>query len=506
MNKIHKSLLLASLFGAGALSSCDKTLDINTDPTRPSTVTTDLVLPAGTGNVAYVMGGNFNIIGNFFAQHWTENLVASQYKDYDRYRIYQSTNDRDYQTLFAGGLKNLRYVMDHAKGDSSNYAAIAGLESAYTFQVLTDAFDKVPFTEALQGANNTQPKFDEGPVVYDGIIAMINQSVAKINADGVNVGQQDIVFGGNMDQWRRFANTLKLKIFLRQVYVPSRQAAAQDSIRAMYTREAAFLGATENAQVGVFSSNPQNGNPLYLAEVFNSSGIKNNIIASQTIIGYLEDTNDPRIDYFFDKPTAAGLTSHVGTLQGQAIVGGTDDISKKSTPSKSKIDAPSSPVIFISGAESLFLQAEASLRGLGAAGNAKSLYNAAITASFARLGVPQTTTVTTPGTPPVTTVTHVLDNFLASPDVDFNNTPSDEAKLERIITQKWVSMSGTEGFEMWTELRRTKYPSFVSGTAYSDLPGKTFAKRLIYPISETSRNANAPQVELAYVPVWWDKK
>jgi hypothetical protein len=504
MKKMHKSLVLLAFLGAGAIASCNKQLDINVNPTQPATASPDLVLPAGTGNVAFVMGAPFNIIGNFFAQHWTESLTANQYKDYDRYRIGQTTNDRDYQTLFTGGLKNFRYVIDHAKGDSSNYAAIAGLQSAYTYQVLADGFDKIPFTESLQGAANTQPKFDDGPVVYDGLITLIDQAIANINSRGINVGSQDLVFGGNMEKWRRFGNTLKLKIYLRQVY--ARPDVAQTGIKALYTAGAQFLGATEDAQVTGFSTANQNGSPLYLTDVYTNSGIRNNIIASQTSIGYLTDTNDPRIDDLFSRPGSttdvATTSAHVGTPQGDAIRGASGDITTRSRPNLQKIAGPASPVVLISGAESLFLQAEAAYRGFATGADARSLYNQAITASFLHLGTPTTRTDVAGS---VSTTVPVLANFLASAPIELNNVTG-ESKLSRIITQKWVALNGTEGFEAWTELRRTKYPAFITGTAYSDLPGKTYAKRLIYPFSETSRNANAPAVELAQVPVWWDKK
>jgi hypothetical protein len=493
MKTAHKSLLLLSFLGTLGLAGCEKQLDINVDPTRPGTASPDLVLPAGTGNIAFIMGGSFNIVGNFFAQSWTESLVASQYRDYDRYRLTQSDHDREYQTLFTGGLKNFRYVMNRAKGDSSNYAAIAGLQSAYTFQVLTDAFDKIPFTEALQGAANTQPRFDEGPVVYDGLIAQIDTALARINANGVNVGQQDQIFGGDMDKWRHFGNTLKLKIYLRQIY--ARPAVAEAGIKALYASNAEFLGATEDAQVTGFSSASLKGNPIYLIDIATTSGIPNNIVASQTIIGYLQDTNDPRIGGLFSLPTAAGSTSYVGTPQGQSIAGGTDPISAQSRPNLQKIAAANSPVVLMSGAESLFLQAEATLRGFATgASTAQSLYEQGITASFTRLGI------TMPAT------------FLTGTEIAFDSGSGSgaggysERRLEQIITQKWVSMSGTEGFEMWTELRRTKYPSFITGTPYSDLPGNTYAKRLLYPFSESSRNSNTPALEAASVPVWWDKK
>ncbi|MFC6226149.1 SusD/RagB family nutrient-binding outer membrane lipoprotein [Hymenobacter artigasi] len=497
MNNTHKSLLFLALLGTGGLASCEKQLDINTDPTRPATASPDLVLPAGTGNVAYTMGAPLNIIGNFFAQHWTESLTANQYKDYDRYRIGQTTNDRDYQALFTGGLKNFRYVIDRAKGDSSNYAAVAGLQSAYTYQVLTDGFDKIPFTESLRGAANTQPKFDEGTVVYDGLITMIDDAIGKINSgsSAINVGGQDLIFGGDMGKWRRFGNTLKLKIYLRQVY--ARPAVAEAGIKALYASGAQFLSATEDAQVKGFSSANQNGNPFYLADVYSGSGIRNNVIASQTSIGYLTTTNDPRIDDFFSRPGSsidvAATTPHQGTPQGDAIRGASGDISTRSRPNLQKIAGPASPVVLMSGAESLFLQAEAALRGYTTA-SAQSLYEAGIRASFTHFGR------TLPAT------------FLASTGIAYDGGAGtgaggfSERRLEQIITQKWVALNGTEGFEAWTELRRTKYPSFITGTAYSDLPGKTYAKRLIYPFSEISRNANAPAIELAQVPVWWDKK
>lgn len=487
MKTIHRNLIAVALLGTTGLAACDKQLDINVDPTRPATASPDLVLPAGTGNVSFIMGGSFNIAGNFFAQHWTENLLASQYRDYDRYRVGQTSFDREYQALFTGGLKNFRYVIDRAKGDSSNYAAIAGLQSAYTYQVLADGFDRIPFTEALRGAANTQPAFDEGPVVYDGLIALIDESLGRINATGINVGGQDLIFQGDMAKWRRFANTLKLKIYLRQVY--ARPSVAAAGIQALYSSGATFLGATEDAQVTGFSTVSQNGNPLWLTEVSATSGIANNIIASQTSINYLTTTGDPRIDDFFNRPNNVATAPHVGTPQGQAILGGSAAITTRSRPNQTTIAGPSSPVVFLSGAESLFLQAEAALRGYAAGASAQSLYEQGITASFTRFG----------RTMPA--------GFLASTPIAFDAaTGFTERKLEQIITQKWVALNGTEGFEAWTELRRTKYPSFITPPSTSDLATGVIIKRLLYPISETQRNPNTPAVELADVPVWWDKK
>ena len=491
MNKIAKISLGSLLLAATGLSGCKDFLDVNNNPNLPTDVSPELVLASGTGNLAYVLGGQFQIAGNFLAQHWTQSLSSNQYKELDRYNILQTTYATPYTTLFAGAQQDFQFVINRtSRGDSSNYAAIAGIEQAFTYQLLSDTYDRVPFTEALQGSNNTQPRFDEGPVIYDGAINLINQSVARIKPGGISPGRQDIVFGGDMEQWRRFANTLKLRMFLRQVYV--RPQLAEDSIRAMFARGAQFLGGAEDGQVAIFTSTNKNSNPLFLTERYIDSGIQNNIAASSTVIDYLTDTSDPRIDALFDRPNNSATAAFVGTRQGLAGSPTAPPmpplITALSRPDAVNITGPTAPVILISGAESLFLQAEAALYGWAGAATPKSLYEQGIAASFDRLGV------TLPAT------------FLASADIDLDNATTTEAKLDRIITQKWVSMSGSQGIEAWSELRRTNYPSFIMPSISSVLAPGLIANRFLYPDVESSRNPNTPAVAPVQTPVWWDTK
>ena len=502
MNNISKILISSLLLSTLGLSSCKDFLDINANPNLPTAVSPDLVLASGTGNMMYVLGGQFQIAGNFLAQHWTQNLVSNQYKELDRYNILQTTYETPFTTLFAGAQEDFQIVINRAKGDSSNYAAIAGIQQAFTYQLLSDAYDRVPFTEALQGSANLQPRYDEGPVIYDGAINLINQSLAKINTSpgAVAPGIQDIVFGtvtgattttirplaDEMALWRRFANTLKLRIFLRQVYV--RPQLAQDSIRNMFNRGAQFLGANENAQVAFFTSG-KNANPVSITE-FLGSTITGNVIASSTVIDYLNTTADPRIEDLFDRPNNSATTAFAGTAQGLAGTSNapTGAITTKSRPDIVKIIGPTAPVILISGAESMFLQAEAALYGWAGSANAKTLYEQGVRSSFTRLG------------------TALPSTFLASAPINLDNATSTEAKLDRIITQKWVSMSGSQGFEAWTELRRTNYPSFIRPSVSSTLAAGIIANRFPYPSTESARNPNTPAVQLVDVPVWWDTK
>lgn len=489
MNNLSKLGLGVLLSGSLGLASCEKQLDINNNPNLPSSVSPELVLPAGTANLSYVLGGQYQIVGGLWAQYWTQNYVQNQYKEQDKYNINRVTFDGPFVTLFAGAQQDFQFVIDRTRGDSSNYAAIAGLEQAFTYQVLSDAYDQVPFTEALKGAQNTKPIYDKGPVVYDGIINLINASVNKINTTtSVRVGNQDIVFGGDMDKWQRFANTLKLRVYLRQIY--ARRPVAEAGIRALYAANAQFLGPNENAEVAVFTTTNKNGNPLYLTELYGGSAVKENLIGSATIIGYLNGVNDPRVDDYYDRPGNSPTAAHVGTRQGAAGVPGAPApaISTRSRPDLVNILGPTAPVILISGAESQFLQAEASLYGFGAANTPKALYEAGVEAAFDRVG------------------RAVPAGFLASAPIDLDNAIGVEAKLDRIITQKWVSMAGSQAFEAWSELRRTNYPSFIVPSASSSLRPGVIANRFQYPDSEGARNPNTPPLEQTETPVWWDVK
>ncbi len=489
MNKIRKIGLLSALVAATALSACEKEfLDINKNPNLPLSSTPDLVLPSGIGSAAYVMSYQYQILGNFWAQNWTQSLVASQYKDLDRYQVGQDDYDRPWQTLYAGSLNDFKYVSDRATGDSVNYGAIAGLMQAYTYQVLVDGYDKVPFSEALQGNANINPRYDDGQLIYDQLITLINASVAKISSSPtqVDVGASDVIFNGDMDKWRRFANTLKLKIYLRQVY--ARESVARDSIQALYQDGAEFLGAGEDAAMP-FVNSTNNQYPFYAIE-FGGSNIKSNIIASNTALGYLIDsTADPRVNALYRFPlTPSGTTTHRGADQGRAGINNTGEALNLFSRPGELVAGPTTSFPFISGPESLFLQAEAALRGYAMGANAKAIYNDAITASFDMYGV------TGAGA------------FLATPAIDLDQVTSAEEKLDRLITQKWVALNGRQGFEAWTELRRTGYPSLINPSLSSVLPAGRIPERVPYPLSEAQRNSNAPAFVRLDVPVWWDKR
>jgi hypothetical protein len=148
--------------------------------------------------------------------------------------------------------------------------------------------------------------------------------------------------------------------------------------------------------------------------------------------------------------------------------------------------AATAPVKLISAAESYFLQAEAAARGWST-GNVTTLFQAGIKASFDALGVSAAD----------------YNTYIASaPDAQL---PADQAgRIKAIITQKYYAMNGFQGFEAWTEWRRTGYPDFLVKSAASVLGSNDLPTRLLYPETEITRNSNFPGVKLITDRVWWD--
>jgi hypothetical protein len=142
------------------------------------------------------------------------------------------------------------------------------------------------------------------------------------------------------------------------------------------------------------------------------------------------------------------------------------------------------PVDLISGAESYFLQAEAAARGW-APGSAASLFTSGIQASFASDGIPDSAAA-------------YITN---APDAQFPAAAADQIKA--IITQKYYAMCGTQGFEAWTEWRRTGYPTFLVPSAANG--GRTYPLRFLYPETELTGNLKYPGTVPETTPVWWDK-
>jgi len=298
-------------------------------------------------------------------------------------------------------------------------------------------------------------------------------------------GKQDLVFGGNMDNWKSFANTLKLKMYLRMVN--SHNDVATAGITSLYSASPNFLSA--DASVTNFTDAPGLDNPFYEQNI-RQLNTSTNLKASTTFVSWLEANSDPRIEYYFGSSSPASInqgdyTNNTATYQAAPVF----------------FQSPTDPVEFISLPESFFLQAEADVRYFGGT-NAKSLYDQGVLAAFAQVGMDGSSFVAPGGA------------YEWGNEVEGGVTLG---PIEQIIRQKWASCAyGCHAIESYFEKNRTGFPptspvyygpGYVPGDLVigknSVLPAGQVPKRFVFPYDETSRNINAPAPVPITTPVWW---
>jgi hypothetical protein len=430
------------------------------------------------------------VVGGIWSQHWTQSHVASQYRDEDRYSLTGADGDYGipWRELYSDALVDLDRVINEAKESGNNNLVLMSVAlKAYTYQMLVDLYDQVPYSEALSAETGiTQPKFDEGKSVYEGLIRELDDALAlDFSGAGNTWIQTDFVFGAGglpaqTRSWIQFTNTLKLKMWLRQTKV--NDGAASSAISGLLG-ENNFLLA--DAKIDVFSDVTDQSYPLYETNI-RQLNVATNLRASRTFLSWMQEFEDPRLDVYF----SAGSGGHFGLRQGDIDIpgsqldGGLVDVANLSA---------TTPFYFFSQDEVAFMLAEAHLR-YGDAAKAKSFYEEAVLGACSRVG---------------TDCSGIITAAYAYPDGDF------QANLKAIITQKWASMV-ERGYESFFDHNRTGIPAispvtsdnadYVPGEFTYSIAGVTggaFPKRLIFPGYSRRTNVNTPAEVPLTVPVWW---
>lgn len=478
MTKI-KNIFLA-LFILGFLPSCEDFLDVNEDPNNPREVDKRLVLAPAISSTCYVVGGYYQLIGGFWSQHWTQSTGAGQWKDLDSYNITNSDYERQYREIYAGSLNDFEYIKKSAEKEKDwNYYLIATVGQAYTFQVFADLYNYLPFSEAFKGEEKLyKPKWENAQNVYDSLIVRIDNALTKdfdLSSNTLPTNKNDLLFKGSMKKWKQFANTLKLKLYMRQSY--ARPSVAEAGIKVLFTNPD-FLEV--DVKMTAFADGQNRRNPAYETFV---DRLSNNVSASRTLLGFLQTKGDPRLDAIYNKNSSK---EHFALTQGDYSASAPENIKGLSTPALTGLD----PVYLMSKSEVYFLQAEAIVR-YGVAGDAKLMYEAGVKESFKKFNLTEAQ----------------ADLLLVTGgSYEFPTTGSLEDKVKAIITQKWIAMANSQGLEAFLEHNRTHYPDIF--TISKNAVSTKFPKRLLFPASENNTNFNGSYPETAdlFTKIWWDKK
>jgi hypothetical protein len=508
-------------------SSCKKYLDINTNPNSLTAVSPSLILPLAIVNTAS-LASSLNDYGSQtvgyaanaggyggFGSAWTYNYSNSQGDG-----IWGSA----YSTL-----ENLQTVINETQGSDANayYNAAAKIISAYIFQNLVDEFNDVPYTQALQGNSLLKPKYDSASSIYLALASSLDSAIAEISSAQAPTSLTagiDPLFGGNMTNWKKFANTLKLRLIIRASSVLQFPNTTFSSDGFLTTDAIVNPGYT----LAQASSGSQ-VNPSWATWVTNYAGSREGQawIPSTFVFGYYDGTklSDPgrgSVIYFgFSGSTPTnqlGITPPNNTLTSPSNAGAWYSGEGSGTalgnaPGVMKGPNMGEPLMLL--AESDFLQAEADIRGI-LTHSAATDFNNGIEASFNYLyeGPDDKTLIT--GLDPVADDSAYQAANATSYLVNFSLAATPAQQLEAIITQKYIALNFISGQEAWNEYRRTGYPvnsptiignpygSFTSTQTQATRPDK-LPTRLPYPDTEVATNGtNVPQGISAYTStIFW---
>lgn len=471
-------------------TACSDYLDINTNPNYPVEASPSTLLPSGIAGVASATGGVYELYGGMWSQQYTQGHTSNQYNTLVNYTITNASDSRMWSIPYSIALPDLDLVVKGAEAAKEwNYWVMGKTMTVFMYHILVDSYGSIPFTEALMGNDNTTPKYDDSKtVVYPGMLAMLDEIIAKkAEATGAGlpaVSKVDFVFAGNVTKWIQFAKSLKLKLMMRDF------EANKAAIKALLD-EGDLL--TVDAKMDCFQDLENKSNPLYENDR-RKLNTTNNIRACATVCDMMKKHNDPRLNDFYNK-------NQDGTGNTTSLKCGDRPNSVALTTkmvSIVKLD-PVDPVYFMSAAEVSFLQAEAYAR-LNDAAKAKTAYDKAVGQAFDRWG-------------------YSADEFVKKGGAYAFDSKDLNSMLTSILTQKWVASTRCQAWDAWFDINRTGIPALSSkhideaGYVWGQLtpcigsalaPGE-YPRRLIYPKSSSDYNPNTPAVVPLQEKQWWHK-
>jgi hypothetical protein len=498
--------LLGSSCGKGWLS------DLQSNPNAPTTnvATPQLVLPAAITNLVDIVN---DVTATGSNPSYEPEAAWLGYWNYQPGYTFNSTVANYVMTSsgpqlwdnYYGVLTNLNFIVTDSTGGTanSNYRDISEILEAICFQNLVDLYGDIPYSQALNVAQNFYPAYDKQSNIYDSLTSKLDNAMADINANlnssTVTLPQSDdVMYGGNMQNWLIFANTVKLRLLLREVNVTAKQAYILSEIGK--TASYGYLTADALVNPGYTSSQP---NQIWGGFGVSPSGSLNYaasfIGANGTALDFYQATNDVRVGYFYSPlnitatdvgfyntsisfpSAAANYAANPLGIQA-ALPNGSSNIGQ------GLVQNPNQSAVMISAAESYFLQAEATVYGWLPGGNtaAQTLYQSGITKSYEFLNVGGSAS-----TADAAAATYYAQNL---PWVAFPTGASSDSLVHTILEQKWAALNGINAAEPYNDWRKTFVTAMNTGwpmVPVSASPTNTEAHmpfRYYYPAEEQQNN------------------
>ena len=478
---MKKKFIYLFVATAMLLGACKKGyLDINENPNDATTAIPALILTGALNNTAAYTTGNsiFYSFAALWMNYWMTPGGVSGWFEERSYNF--TTNWSGSTTLWANLYNNLTdytYLETQSKASGQTFfVAVAKTMKAYDYQYLVDFYGNVPYTQASQSVLFLTPKYDKGQDIYEDLVKQLDTAATLFKDATVASADAtaDIYAGGDTEKWGKFANTLKLRILLRQSEMPGREAYIKAEIAKIDANGLGYLGAGDGiANNPGYLNTTGKQNPFYAVYGYDITDTRTSshtyMLASNYGMNFLKDNNDPRLGKFYTTINDGAGSTYV-SLEWGAEVPAASTLATVSAIGEGVLKSFDQSQYIMTDFESLFIQAEAAQRGW-ISGSAKSLYEAAVTANFVYLGLTEEEAAT-----------YLSEQAVAN--WDGNND-----KIALIIKQKWAAMNGSNDIEPWTDYRRLELPADMPISIASTVTTKKIPVRMLYPQREYNTNS-----------------
>lgn len=479
----------------GFLSCTQGFEEINTNPNDPTKVEPEYLFTNSQFQTLNLYGGDMNRVIFF---NYTHHFAGFQ-GEFQRYTFSVGPNNNYWRNTFVWSLQPVNKIIELYQDNPTynNRVAIARIWRAYIFSNATTMWGPIPVKEGLKGTPSVP--FDSEPEVYDYLQSELKDAVAAIDMDADEyVDGSDKIYDGDLTKWKKFANSLRLRLAMR--------ISAADANKAQQ-----IVAEVQNAPDGVISSKLETAamnwgttsdtwSHLYDRVVYNYNSNKATIpVLNESMAYHMLPYDDARITEYA-QPAKQG--PRIGEYFGQNIsYGGGGEFSTKENPHTGlkqddysylgeRFLKPDAEYIFLSYAETCFLKAEAALKGWWTEDQAEDLYYEGIDASFDHYGLADE-----------------ADAYKATPGIQWG-TESDSVgrqqefqdwmgiadsyidagdQYRQIIMQHWLAIPG-QGIDAWSLIRRTRVLEFQPQFATYDGVYKYVPDRIPYPETEYSTN------------------
>ena len=471
MKKINFKGLLVGLLAVSMLApSCKRySSDFGDTNDNPNNINEPLLGALLTNVLAGISGvANYTRPG-YYCQYFSE----TQYSATSLYSLPQL----QYEGYYSGSMMDLQTIVN--KGTNNNMTQVAKILLAYYYTFVSDCWGDVPMSEALQG--NGYPVYDSQEDIYKNSLAMLADAVASFDAaSGI---QGDIVYSGNVTKWRKFANSLRVRLALQLTKkYPSAGGYA-----------ATQLQAALNDIDGVITDNADNFKVAYPGGAYQHPWFatyngRSDIGESDVMVGIMQARTDGRqamygssnlgVPYGWDR-TSVDPWQQANTGWARVL--------------QASLRTESSTAMILSASEVYLNRAEAADRGWTGE-DMNAMYKAGINASFAQWGVAAPS-----------------NSYFAQANVALGSPAGSAANVQNIVMQQYIAAypDGMRGWNIW---RRTGYPVLVPARDATNSSGQ-IVRRFVYDAQTYGTNPDATNAAAGAIPggdtqdskVWWDR-